>query len=67
MKKLKLDLDQLDVTSFASDKPTGSVHSMEVSANGCQTPACYPSQNCSGPGCVNTYYAGCMTDNVYAC
>jgi hypothetical protein len=68
MKKLKLDLDRLDVTSFTAEKQSGSVHSMAITANTCQTGSgCYPSMYCSGPGCVNTYYDGCMTDNVYAC
>ena len=72
MKKLKLSLDTLEVSSFVPEKASGSVHGMEAitQAYGCGHTAeagCYPSKYCSGPGCVITYQDTCMTDNVYAC
>jgi hypothetical protein len=83
MKKLKLDLDALDVTSFTADDRSGSVHSMGTNTvYPCHTPncasngatycctaeaGCYPSKYCSGPGCVMTVEAGCMTNADAAC
>jgi hypothetical protein len=62
MKKLKLSLDVLEVSSFAPAKKSGDVHAMAVTA------ACpYPSQYCSGPGCVMTYWDTCMTSSYSAC
>jgi hypothetical protein len=65
MKKLKLDLDALDVTSFTAAGPRGAVHSMAATA--AASCSCYPSMYCSGPGCVMTVYDTCMTNNGSAC
>jgi hypothetical protein len=65
MKKLKLDLENLDVVSFTAAGPRGAVHSAAATlAASC---SCYPSQYCTGPGCVVTAYDGCMTGGGYAC
>ena len=65
MKKLKLDLENLDVVSFTAAEPRGEVHSMAATlAASC---SCYPSQFCTGPGCVVTAADGCMTADGNAC
>lgn len=77
MKKLKLSVDDLEVTSFAAEKETGAVYANQVTyvsrcATQCldctEAEGCYPSLYCTGPqGCVATYREGCVTDNYAAC
>jgi hypothetical protein len=75
MKKLKLRLGDLDVTSFAAEKETGAVHANEAvssPATQClctEREGCYPSLYCTGlpGGCAVTYQEGCMTDNYSYC
>jgi hypothetical protein len=76
MKKLKLRLDNLEVSSFQADAP-GSVHGMDVVMTpGCllsgdwtcactAEAGCYASKWCTGEGCVVT--GGCETGNGTVC
>lgn len=66
MKKVRLSLGNLEVSSFVLEKEeSGGVDSMEATlAASC---GCYPSQFCSGPGCVQTYWDTCMTNNNSQC
>ena len=81
MKKLKLKLDDLEVSSFAADAESGAVHGMDAietplfcgasgyaSCDHCTLEVgCYQSKWCSGPGCVQTAADGCMTDDNSPC
>lgn len=81
MKKLKLELDQLEVTSFQAQdqqEEVGTVNGLSgyvacrpsYNATQClctHEDGCYPSLYCSGDGCVITYQEGCMTDNYHYC
>ncbi len=71
MKKLRLKVDALEVSSFVPEKTAGHVEGMEMAA----TPACpqtspavcYPSAKCTGTQCVVTAEYTCMTESNYAC
>jgi hypothetical protein len=72
MKKLKLKLDALEVSSFDAEGTSGAVHAMAATfgAYTCRCTAevgCYPTKYCTGPGCVITAYNGCMTNENGAC
>ncbi|WP_420126693.1 hypothetical protein [Longimicrobium sp.] len=72
MKKLRLELEDLEVSSFAAEKAqTGAVHAMAATlVNTCRCTAevgCYHTRYCTGPGCVITAYYGCMTNDQGAC
>ncbi len=73
MKKLKLDVAALEVSSFVAEKPAGQVHGMEMAITqlyGCTHTAeadCYPSKYCTGTGCVATAAYTCMTASNSPC
>lgn len=80
MKKLKLKLDDVKVTSFEAGSVEGSIHGMEgvrtpmfCGASGYLTcecsaePGCYPSKWCTGPGCVATANQPCETADNSPC
>lgn len=75
MKKLKLELDQLEVTSFTAQngrEGTGTVNGFQITGFTycyCSNTDCYQSNYCSNvPGQPNnTCYEGCMTNERGAC
>jgi hypothetical protein len=82
MKKLKLSLDQLAVTSFAAQEGNdarGTVDGLTGYAacrpsyyvtqclHCTEAEGCYPSMYCSGNGCVVTADLGCLTANNAPC
>jgi hypothetical protein len=74
MKKLRLSLDALEVSSFAAEGRTGTaatVVAMEATVlNTCQCTVqagCYPSMYCTGTGCVQTADYTCMPASNSPC
>jgi len=73
MKKLRLELAELEVSSFAAENAGGGVNSMEMAVTqlyGCGHTAeagCYPSKYCTGTGCVQTADYTCMTASNSPC
>jgi hypothetical protein len=73
MKKLKLAVEDLVVSSFAAEKETGAVYANE--SMGIQTrcgcthqEGCYPSKYCSWfEGCMITHQENCWTDEYNYC
>ena len=73
MKKLRLDVAALEVSSFVPEKPAGRVHGMEMAPTqvaGCThtgEAGCYPTKYCMGPGCFTTAAYTCETANNSPC
>jgi hypothetical protein len=71
MKKLKLALDALEVSSFAAEgrpEAKATVVAMDAAVTLAYTCSCnYPSMYCTGTGCVQTADYTCMTASNSPC
>ena len=75
MKKLKLMVEELEVTSFTAEEDAGAVHAHATHIDACRTEylcthqeGCYPSLYCSAfHGCMITLEENCWTNEHEYC